>query len=133
MNEKLNIKTKSERPGNSSGRLRIGDQWNAIAIIARSQRWPLKAVCELVENSIDAGARNISIVRRKHKGQIFIEVNDDGQGIKLNENGEPDFRYVATHICDSLKRYLSEHQRQDIHGEFGKVSWDSGHWAKSFG
>jgi len=41
----------------SSGRLRIGDDWNAITIIALSQSNPLKAVAELVENSIDANAR----------------------------------------------------------------------------
>ena len=38
------------------GNLRIGNQWNAITIIARSQTHPLKAVCELVENAIDARA-----------------------------------------------------------------------------
>ena len=39
-----------------AGKLRIGDDWNAIRIIALSQANPLKAVAELVENSIDAGA-----------------------------------------------------------------------------
>ncbi len=37
-----------------SGKLRIGDDWNAITIIALSQSNPLKAVAEFVENSIDA-------------------------------------------------------------------------------
>ena len=35
----------------NSGRLRIGDDWNAITIIALSQQNPLKAVAEFVENS----------------------------------------------------------------------------------
>ena len=35
----------------ASGNLRIGDNWNAITIIALSQSNPLKAVAELVENS----------------------------------------------------------------------------------
>ena len=39
-----------------SGKLRIGDNWNAIRIIALSQSNPLKAVAEFVENSIDARA-----------------------------------------------------------------------------
>jgi hypothetical protein len=39
------------------GNLRIGDHWNAITIIALSQSNPLKAVAELVENSIDARAK----------------------------------------------------------------------------
>jgi hypothetical protein len=41
-------------PSQARGRLRIGDDWNAITIIALSQSNPLKAIAELVENSIDA-------------------------------------------------------------------------------
>ena len=51
----------SEKPKSSDrtltrGKLRIGNDWNAITIIALSQSNPLKAVAELVENSIDARA-----------------------------------------------------------------------------
>ena len=46
----------------TQGKLRIGDDWNAITIIALSQSNPLKAVAEFVENSIDAGATRIDIV-----------------------------------------------------------------------
>ncbi len=42
------------------GKLRIGDDWNAIRIIALSQSNPLKAIAEFVENSIDAHATTIS-------------------------------------------------------------------------
>jgi len=42
-----------------SGKLRIGDDWNAIRIIALSQSNPLKAIAEFVENSIDAHAKTI--------------------------------------------------------------------------
>ena len=35
---------------NDSGKLRIGDDWNAIRIIALSQSNPLKAIAEFVEN-----------------------------------------------------------------------------------
>ncbi len=34
-----------------SGKLRIGDDWNAIRIIALSQSNPLKAIAEFVENA----------------------------------------------------------------------------------
>jgi hypothetical protein len=44
----------------ASGNLRIGDHWNAITIIALSQSNPLKAVAELVENSIDARAKTFA-------------------------------------------------------------------------
>ena len=42
------------RAAEAKGKLRIGDDWNAIRIIALSQSNPLKAIAELVENSIDA-------------------------------------------------------------------------------
>ena len=38
-------------PKRQSGKLRIGDDWNAITVIALSQQSPLKAVAELVHNS----------------------------------------------------------------------------------
>lgn len=95
-----------------SGKLKIGDHWNAITIIALSQNNPLKAIAEFVENSIDAGARNVTIVRGKHQGEHYLKIVDDGQGIQ-------DFRYVATHIGDSIKRELKRKGEQGLQGEFG--------------
>ena len=69
------------------GRLRIGDDWNAITIIALSQDNPLKAVAEFVENSIDAGARTVTITRGKERGEHFLEVDDDGRGGARDELG----------------------------------------------
>ena len=109
----------TDMPTKTTGRLKIGDQWNAINIIAQSQTHPLKAVCELTENAIDAGGRQIEIVRRKVKGRIFLEVVDDGDGVRHNPDGLPDFAHIATHICDSMKRHLDQSQRQGVHGEFG--------------
>jgi hypothetical protein len=44
----------------------------------------------------------------------------DGEGVPRDEHGIPDFRYVATHICDSIKRRLkSEGVGSGIQGEFG--------------
>ena len=94
------------RRKNAGGKLRIGDHWSAISIIAQSQDNPLKAVAEFVENSIDAGAKSIQIVRGRERGEPFLKVIDDGEGIRLDETGVPDFRYVATHICDSIKKRL---------------------------
>jgi hypothetical protein len=82
---------KSAKP-RASGNLRIGDQWNAITIIALSQSNPLKAVAELVENSIDAHAKSIVITRGKEKGRHYLRVKDDGEGVRRNADGEPDFR-----------------------------------------
>jgi hypothetical protein len=101
------------------GKLRIGNEWNAISIIAMTQANPLKAVAELVENSIDAAARRVVIVREKQRGIPVLTVSDDGHGVRLGETGVPDFEYVATHICDSIKRKLDEAQRKGVQGQFG--------------
>lgn len=103
----------------ASGKLRIGDNWNAIRIIALSQSNPLKAVAEFVENSIDARAHHITLVRGKEHGVHFLRITDDGEGIRRNADGLPDFEYVATHICDSIKRRLKEEGVAGIQGEFG--------------
>ena len=55
-----------------SGKLRIADHWNAISIIASSQANPLKAVAEFVENSIDAQAKQVVIIRGKKKGEFYL-------------------------------------------------------------
>ena len=95
-----------------SGKLKIGDNWNAITIIALSQNNPLKAIAEFVENSIDAGAKNVTIVRGKQKNDCYLKIIDDGSGIA-------DFRYVATHIGDSIKRELKKKGAKGLQGEFG--------------
>src|SRR2546423_15595327 len=86
----------------ASGKLRIGDHWNAITIIALSQSNPLKAVAELVENSIDARAKTIVLTRGKERGQHYLRVRDDGDGVRRNADGTPHFPYRATHVCDSI-------------------------------
>jgi len=101
------------------GRLRIGDDWNAITIIATSQSSPLKAVAEFVENSIDAKARQIVITRGRDRGEYYLRITDDGEGIRRNAEGEPDFAHVATHICDSIKRRLKAEGARGVQGEFG--------------
>ena len=113
------VKTKISPKKNQTGRLRIGDDWNAITIIVLSQNNPLKAIAEFVENSIDAHARQVTIIRGREKGQHYLKITDDGDGIPCAEDGPPDFKYVATHICDSIKRRLKEQGMQNIQGEFG--------------
>jgi hypothetical protein len=103
----------------TTGTLKIGDQWNAITIIAHSQTHPLKAICELAENAIDAGSRSIRIVRRRSQRRMFLEVEDDGRGVAPGGDGQPDFERIATHLCDSMKRHLDAPARRGVHGEFG--------------
>ena len=110
---------KRGKKSNRAGKLRIADHWNAISIIATSQANPLKAVAEFVENSIDARAGHVVITRGKQKGEFYLKVSDDGEGISRNEQGLPYFQYVATHICDSVKRRLKAEGAEGIQGEFG--------------
>jgi hypothetical protein len=114
-------KTNAAKPKESEkGKLRIGDDWNAIRIIALSQSNPLKAIAELVENSIDARAKIITITRGREQGEHYLTVKDDGDGVPRDLNGLPDFKYVATHICDSIKRRLkAEGGGGGLQGEFG--------------
>jgi Histidine kinase-, DNA gyrase B-, and HSP90-like ATPase len=108
-----------EKPSQARGKLRIGDDWNAITIIALSQSSPLKAIAELVENSIDAKARTVTITRGRDHGRHFLAIRDDGEGVPRDADGRPDFRYVATHICDSVKRRLKADGSSGLQGEFG--------------
>ena len=102
------------------GKLRIGDDWNAIRIIALSQSNPLKAIAEFVENSIDAKAKTITITRGKEHHAHYLSIKDDGDGVPRDEEGLPDFKYVATHICDSIKRHLKfDGNGTGLQGEFG--------------
>ena len=114
-------KTKGRKDKTSdAGKLKIGDDWNAIRIIALSQSNPLKAIAEFVENSIDAKAKTIVITRGREHGQHYLSIKDDGDGVPRDEEGLPNFKYVATHICDSIKRRLKADGRgTGLQGEFG--------------
>jgi Histidine kinase-, DNA gyrase B-, and HSP90-like ATPase len=102
------------------GKLKIGDDWNAIRIIALSQSNPLKAIAEFVENSIDAHAKTVTITRGREHGEHYLSIRDDGDGVPRDEEGRPNFKYVATHICDSIKRRLkAEGVGNGVQGEFG--------------
>ena len=113
----------ARRKGKSAarGKLKIGDDWNAIRIIALSQSNPLKAIAEFVENSIDARAKTITIIRGREHGEHYLSIRDDGEGVPRDDDGRPDFKYVATHICDSIKRRLKAGGAAGagVQGEFG--------------
>jgi hypothetical protein len=79
----------------------------------------LKAIAELVENSIDAKAHTVTITRGREHGRSFLAIRDDGEGVPRDPEGRPDFRYVATHICDSVKRRLKANGSAGLQGEFG--------------
>jgi len=99
-------------------KLRLGDQEAAIITIQSTQSDPQKAVAELIENSIDASAKNIKILRHRNKGRVEIIIIDDGEGVKSGKDGNSDMDRIPTSICDSFKKQLDEHLRERIQGEF---------------
>jgi hypothetical protein len=103
------------------GRLRPHDPFELIRWLALSQPDPRKALAELVQNSLDAGAATVRITRRRERGAPCLFVYDDGAGV-IPEMQRPDaLRYIATHIGHSRKRSLSPQERLTLmtQGQYG--------------
>ncbi len=103
------------------GRLRVHDPFGLIRWLALSQPDPRKALAELVQNSLDAGARSVHVTRLREKGVPCLKILDDGEGV-IPEMDRPDaLRYIATHIGHSRKQSLSPQQRLELmtQGQYG--------------
>jgi hypothetical protein len=114
-------------------RLKPADPFELIRWLARSQSDPRKAVAELVQNSIDAGARRVAVERRRVRGRLCLIVGDDGEGVLPEMEREEALRYIATHIGHSRKLGLSPAQRQErvVAGKYGVGLlgfWSIGRW-----
>ena len=60
------------------------------------------------------------ITRGREHGAHYLAIKDDGDGVPRDADGLPDFKYVATHICDSIKRRLrADGNGMGLQGEFG--------------
>jgi hypothetical protein len=103
------------------GRLRAADPFELIRWLARSQPDPRKALAELVQNSIDAGARRITISRLRERGVSALHVRDDGEGVIPELERSEALMYIATHIGHSRKRNLTPEQRRELmmQGKYG--------------
>src|SRR5207249_163292 len=92
------------RPDVRTGRLRAADPFELIRWLARSQTDPRKALAELVQNSLDAQARAVTITRVRERGVATLRVLDDGEGVIPELARSEALAYVATHIGHSRKR-----------------------------
>lgn len=125
---------RSHRPDGSEGRARFeevaasrrfrlqpADPFDLIRWLARTQSDPRKAVAELVQNSIDAGARSITVERRRVRGHPALIVRDDGKGVLPGREREDALRYIGTHIGHSHKLGLSPRERHErvVAGQYG--------------
>lgn len=108
------------RPG-IQGRLKAHDPFELIRWLALSQTDPRKALAELVQNSLDAGAGTIRISRYRTKGVGCLRVFDDGEGVIPEMDRAEALRYIATHIGHSRKRSLSLEERFRLltQGQYG--------------
>lgn len=104
-----------------TGRVRVHDPFELIRWLALSQPDPRKALAELVQNSLDAGAKKVRITRVRRKGVPCLEIRDDGEGVIPELDRNEALRYIATHVGHSRKRSLSPQQRLELmtQGQYG--------------
>jgi len=102
-------------------RLRPQNPFDLIRLLARSQSDPRKAVAELVQNSLDAGARRVEIVWFNEKGRRALRIWDDGEGVFPDLEREDALRRIAKTIGHSHKRDLTPAERREhlVLGQYG--------------
>ncbi len=103
------------------GRVRAHDPFELIRWLALSQPDPRKALAELVQNSLDAGAKRIRIVRQREHALPSLRIVDDGEGVIPEMERKDALQYIATHIGHSRKRALSPQERYSLmtQGQYG--------------
>jgi len=110
-----------ETEGVTRGRLKVHDPFELIRWLALSQPDPRKALAELVQNSLDAGARSVRVLRQRKRGTPCLSIWDDGEGV-IPELDRPEaLKYIATHIGHSRKRTLTPQERLELmtQGQYG--------------
>ena len=95
-------------------RLRPANPFDLIRLLARSQHDPRKAVAELVQNSLDAGAARVDLTWFTEKGSRALRLHDDGRGVFPDMGREEALRRIATTIGHSYKRSLTAAERQQL-------------------
>jgi hypothetical protein len=104
-----------------TGRLRAADPFELIRWLARSQTDPRKALAELVQNALDAGARHVTVTRLRERGVTALRILDDGEGVIPESSRAEALAHLATHIGHSRKRNLTPEQRRELmlQGQYG--------------
>src|SRR5262245_45268524 len=102
-------------------RIRPANPFALIRLIASSQNDPRKAMAELVQNSLDAGAAGITVTRLRRQGSAAISILDNGSGVFPDLERREALNKIATNIGHSFKRGLSaeERRRQMMLGKYG--------------
>ncbi len=110
-----------DAPIKRRGKLTVHDPFDLIRWLAMSQPDPRKAVAELVQNGLDAGASEMTIERVRRQGTSRLVFKDNGDGIIPELPLDQALRYLATHIGHSRKRKLTPQERQELmtQGQYG--------------
>jgi hypothetical protein len=94
--------------------LKPADPFDLIRLLARSQNDPRKAVAELVQNSLDAGAGEVTVTRFRRGGVVCFSVHDNGGGVLPEMERPAALQHIATHIGHSYKRRLTPEERYKL-------------------
>jgi len=110
-----------ERAAGRKVRLRPQNPFDLIRLLARSQSDPRKAVAELVQNSLDAGARHVEVTWFNERGRRALRILDDGEGVFPELGREQALRRIARTIGHSHKLDLTpaERREQMVLGRYG--------------
>jgi hypothetical protein len=101
-------------PASARGKIRPANPFDLIRWIARSQTDPRKALAELVQNSLEAGANHV-LVRRFRRGRLrCISVRDDGAGVFPEVGRGEALERIATNIGHSYKLGVSAAERREL-------------------
>jgi hypothetical protein len=103
------------------GKVKVHDPFELVRWLALSQPDPRKALAELVQNSLDAGAHQVTVTRLRERGIPCLRVRDDGDGVIAELGRAEALQYIATHVGHSRKRALSPQQRLQLmtQGQYG--------------
>ena len=114
-------KSPPSKEASSRVRLRPHNPFDLIRLLARSQTDPRKAVAELVQNSLDAGAQNIELTWFTREKQRALCIRDDGDGPFPDLSRGDALRRLAHTIGHSHKRNLTPLQRREqmVQGQYG--------------
>ena len=114
-------------------RLKPANPFDLIRLLARSQNDPRKAVCELVQNSLDAQARRIELSWANESQTRVLRILDDGAGVFPQLERREALQRIAQTIGHSHKRSLTPTERQQLMalGKYGiglLGFWSVGRW-----
>ena len=95
--------------------------YDLIRLLARRRSDPRKAIAELVQNSLDAGASRIESQWFTDRGKRALSIWDDGNGVFPGLPRDEALRKIAQTIGHSHERDLTPAQRREelILGQYG--------------